>query len=683
MYTSRIRKIDQEIGSYIEDHKSDPNFSAAGYILNSSPLSFFLKKMKVTEDIVEKYRHRAIFTYLTYCIYYNIFVYQDCDEVVSSYKAEQLYMGVDKDIISTYKTELKKLKQTYWNSVNVGPGVKVEYDESFARIKEMIVTGRPSADKLSFGERALAKFFRQDKDFDTYVYENKEYILNSFAQEGWLRDIVSTLIYQQGSKTYFVTPKFPAGCDPVEATFGFSLADVSEVATKFQEELMSNIDRYENFLMTRKHEEELKKEQNTMDDSLYVVGGSTADIPQEIIKLAKSLERIHAKVSISPNNSKGIHISIPDPQLLEEDGIKELDSKHLSINAEMYLGIGRYDVDEYPTLENQEMWVKYRSQGKEVPCSQSMKTDKVYMVGDLLRMLPIEKRGLNFGNIKHTTIASTESKNLVDDGTGTMVPNWCGKTVPLSSLDPDHPAITYLKNRGFDPIKLEKEFDISYCVEAAPENRATGVYYTKLINGMRNTPFGRIVFPMWVNGHRVGYQSRLIETKLDQNNHFVWNGRTWSTIKLAGKEFFPPNEAFPKGFNPHKYLNAVGLKRNQVLLGYDQAVKWNQERHHTKDASFCILVEGPLDAAKLGNPAIAILGKFLSQNQADLIKEKFGKVIVVADNDEAGQSCKRRIYEVMNGWPIEELTVPHGKDAGDLSYEEAQALLQTSSFYKA
>jgi hypothetical protein len=262
-----------------------------------------------------------------------------------------------------------------------------------------------------------------------------------------------------------------------------------------------------------------------------------------------------------------------------------------------------------------------------------------------------------------------------------MVPEWCGKTVPLTDLPKDHPAIKYLEERGFDPVKLQEHLDVSYCVEEAPEDRSKGRFYSKLINGMRNTPFGRIILPIWINGHRTGYQSRLIDKKIG-DNYFVWDGNNFKAITLNGKDLYPPNDRYPKGFNPHKYLNALGSKRNCLLMGYDQAVQWNKEQGFDKNSSFCILVEGPLDAAKVGPPAIAILGKSLSEIQASLIKENFGKIIVLADNDKAGNECKQCIFKRLSPYPIDDITIPSGKDAGELSYTEALNLVKTSEFYK-
>lgn len=399
-----------------------------------------------------------------------------------------------------------------------------------------------------------------------------------------------------------------------------------------------------------------------------VYAASASNIPQEVLALAKELEAIHGKISIH-RESNGIHIHIPDPGLLEEDGRKEFDSRHLAINAEKYLGIGRFDVDIHPTQENRNLWEKYRSKGLEVPCAICHKNDKEYRVSELRTMLPVEKRGLNFGNIRrHTSVGSDGSLNLVDDGKGAMVPNWCGTTIPLTELPITHPAIIYLANRGYNPYLESVRYDLSYCTQAAPEDNKKGVYYSR-VGSLKNTPEGRILLPIWINGHRVGYQSRLIDQMID-GNRYIWQNNQWNYIgEEAGKKL-------------HKYLNAIGSSRNTMLFGYDQAVLWSQQTNNP----VCILSEGPLDAVRIGPPAMAMLGSSLSPNQAKLIVDKFKKVIIIGDNDNAGRRAVEKARGVLtdaglNVTCIDELHVPSGKDVGGMSYEAAKELLQTSEFW--
>lgn len=385
------------------------------------------------------------------------------------------------------------------------------------------------------------------------------------------------------------------------------------------------------------------------------------NVPDEILQLAEKLKDIHGVVSIHKEAS-GIHLHLPDPELLIQDGRKEFDSRHLTINAELYLGIGKYDVDTHPTSENRKIWEEYRSKGKEVPCSKCHKTDKPYFVSQLLMMQPVDKRGLDLGRIrKKLAVGSDGSMNLVDDGTGTMVPAWCGDTVPLYELSADHPAIEYLSNRGFNHLHAGLVYGLCYCKSAVSPSKERGIFYSRA-GSLLNTPEGRIIIPIMINGHRMGYQCRLID-KVTAGIRYVWQGGRWN---MAGEQ-----EA-----RLHKYMNAVGSIRNAMLFGYDQAVAWAA----TNNSKTCIIVEGPLDAVRVGLSAVAILGSSMSSEQAKLICSKFDKAVIVGDNDEAGRRAVNKIIaaltdEGMNPLNIEEVKVPEGKDVGGMSYEDAHKLI--------
>ena len=95
--------------------------------------------------------------------------------------------------------------------------------------------------------------------------------------------------------------------------------------------------------------------------------------------------------------------------------------------------------------------------------------------------------------------------------------------------------------------------------------------------------------------------------------------------------------------------------------------------------SVVILVEGPLDAARFGPPGVAMLGKYLSDRQADLLARRFKKIIVVADNDKAGLEAKLRIQDVLSNKLIDLVFVdvpPAFKDVGEMETLDAIKLIQ-------
>lgn len=407
---------------------------------------------------------------------------------------------------------------------------------------------------------------------------------------------------------------------------------------------------------------------------------SSSRVPRVIMRLAERLAARHGTVTIS-DEASGIHIHLADPEELIASGPKELQSRHLAINAEKYFGIGRYDVDEFPTIENKEMYAKYHAQDKEVPCAVSMKTGKTYRVEDLLHMPTLQARSSMFKNVSAGKVVVGANKRLlVRDEFGNLVPEWVEEAVPLTSLPDNHPAITYLTQRGFDPAKLEKQFEACYCTKEKPESRGEGRYYSRLPGGMKNTPQGRIIFSVRMNGVRWGYQSRYIDTWAGDNHLFWSHNQQWELIERRLPdgtlyEKYPADTRFPKGFAPHKYMNATGCERNKLLMGFDAAVASQKDKPF--NMRYCVLVEGPLDAGKIGPPGIALLGKSMSDFQAEAIRKNFSKVFTMMDNDAAGKQCFAKIQSKLPNIDIVDIKVPdHVKDVGDLSYEEVENLLK-------
>lgn len=94
-----------------------------------------------------------------------------------------------------------------------------------------------------------------------------------------------------------------------------------------------------------------------------------------------------------------------------------------------------------------------------------------------------------------------------------------------------------------------------------------------------------------------------------------------------------------------------------------------------------ILCEGPGDVWKLAmagyNNAVAMLGASLSEAQQILIEKTAAThLIIVGDNDAAGDKLRDDVYERMNG--LYKMTFPQydGKDVGGLSVEQIQELMR-------
>lgn len=737
---TRIDKIIRETFAQLEAHGADPTNPhsrevryTANFIVRKSPLAPLFRAMGILngQDLgrsfylmpdVRFFEH-IFFVYYIYKI--NRFFYCGFERDTH----ERLVYYLEAHNPDRFATKVQEIRDEYFDMRRAmrrerdlsmdKTGSKKFNDYSPAKMLEAVRYSSKATwwewDKkfrndLSHAEYAMACLFRGETSMSAYNYvrEYANHTHYGFVSNGYLRAMLSHWhgfkIPTRGTEEPIVTGmdkalslhaqsnptseddwKMP---DMIEYITGFTHEELELDATEFQDDIKRKLDLMENWEMLE-GENYFDVEPRTDDmieelvydtESEILTSGSltSASVPQQIMDLAEKLAEKHGPVTISKEAS-GIHIYIADPDLLRTDGAKEFSSKHLAINADKYLGLNDYDVDLHPTTQNRLLYNKYRRRNKEIPSAISMKTKKVYMVSDLLRYLPIAQRGGLFNNIKAQVSVGSVRKRLVYDENGNLVPEWCGDTVPLHELPENHPAREYLAERGYNIHLLENQFEACYCKAALPESRGEGRYYSRLPGGMVNSPQGRIIFSVRMNGVRLGYQSRYIDKWVGNKYYFWSHTEKWMLIRErnedgAMRELYPPTDQFPKGFSPHKYLNATGSERNKLLMGFDAAVEFNKSRPFAK--RYCVLVEGPLDAAKIGPPAIALLGKSMSQYQAAEIQKNFSKVITVMDNDEAGRQCLDRIYRMLPSTPIQNVPVPdHVKDIGELTYMEAYNLV--------
>jgi hypothetical protein len=415
-----------------------------------------------------------------------------------------------------------------------------------------------------------------------------------------------------------------------------------------------------------------------MENLSSTQGLSLTTIPRPILMLAEALSRLHGPAVIR-NESNGYHIYLPSPECLKTDGRKEIQSRHLTVNASRY--------------KQTDDWVRKHGAIKE----QSMldfsaichKTNTKFRVTDLLnekKFPPLEKRGLPNISSKIICAATQRTESLVDDGKGNMVPMDPGEVIPINQLPPYHPAVEYLKSRNYDLDSLYHQFRCSYCIAEQPENPAKGIFYKRLPLDFKDTPQGRIVFYSMINGVQVGWQARILE-KTEDDVKFYWHPykQKWTPVQYknndTGKwDVFPGVEIkdgpYPILWKPSKYKTATGMTRNETLMGVDAAMEFNKKFKLKKPVVF--LVEGPLDAGRIGPGAVALLGKYFSENQASVLLSRFKKIVLVSDNDKAGNELKERVTELLHDKLVElvfaEVPAPH-KDVGDMSTEAALNLL--------
>ena len=111
------------------------------------------------------------------------------------------------------------------------------------------------------------------------------------------------------------------------------------------------------------------------------------------------------------------------------------------------------------------------------------------------------------------------------------------------------------------------------------------------------------------------------------------------------------------------FKNTPGLPKSKTLFNLQRAKRYDK----------VFVVESSFDAIRLeqvGVHAVATLGATISKEQRKLLKQYFNQVIVLGDNDEAGQNMSKKMI-VFFGPGCIAPSLPEGiKDVSDLSDEE-------------
>lgn len=372
----------------------------------------------------------------------------------------------------------------------------------------------------------------------------------------------------------------------------------------------------------------------------------------------------------------GVHLHLACPTCLDEDGKSELRKKHLTINAS-------------------------KGSDKAVLCHKHEgEASHRFTIPELLNFPTLAERGITtFGKNGGVARSASANPNNFEMGPdGYIVPKKPGKCTHVTHLEKDHPAIEYLRNRGFTDLPaLVDRYGLSLCTEPNPTKK-----YARLPLGFTNAPVGQLVFFIEVNGRYKGWQSRLIE-KVDGHKKFVlgpdctnwvhvqdYNEATGKWEGLADPSY-RPSEGYDNKWHMSKYTLSPGVFKQDIFMGYDACVRWNEARSLAGLPRVVVLVEGVLDAAALGYPALPMLGNSLSNMHMRLIRDIIRPcvqeaqpdlLLYVFDNDEKGKASMSQILErfqdIQGGPPLAVHTVqpPAGrKDVGELGDTEGKMWL--------
>lgn len=374
-------------------------------------------------------------------------------------------------------------------------------------------------------------------------------------------------------------------------------------------------------------------------------------------KVVNLLLKIHGPCSLQRKYDDTIEVRLPDPELLEQDGDKELYSRHLYVNVSKYVRQGHCNA------------------------AHCVKTGRHWNIDELLRMKPVEQRAHLKAPLKRELSFHDAVDRLVENSQGKRVPPSPGTVIPLDQLDEEHPAIRYVKSRNLDPEQLVEQFRAGYCTKANPDLKSCAIP-----GGLCRPPEGRLILFADRNGTQLGWQARRLELWIGEQLYF------WDAWK---NEWLPIGERTEDGFKVYdrydgslvgmreddvlarKYFNAPGMRTSATLMGIDAAIKW---RFRTGEPVLG-LVEGALDAARLGPPFVAMMGLALKSEQAaSLSGQGFKRVVFVCDQDGNPANAKqtRESMKVLKPYfEVQELHLPPGvKDPAELNDSQREQLLE-------
>lgn len=163
-----------------------------------------------------------------------------------------------------------------------------------------------------------------------------------------------------------------------------------------------------------------------------------------------------------------------------------------------------------------------------------------------------------------------------------------------------------------------------------------------------------VIFPVFMDGGLVYYQARA-----------AWDAP--AHLDKAGRKAWEKATRYRKTLNPSSE-ESVGA--SSILMNYDRAAV---EPH-------VVIVEGPIDAVKVGPNAVALLGKALSEAKIErLLRMRAHRYTIYLDRGQEELEVAYRLGEILNDRaPTYIATPPEGYDAGALSRAQNARVLAGS-----
>ena len=193
-----------------------------------------------------------------------------------------------------------------------------------------------------------------------------------------------------------------------------------------------------------------------------------------------------------------------------------------------------------------------------------------------------------------------------------------GEVCSIAGLPEFHPAVKYVQSRGFDPVALDRHFQVGVCTYI------TEARFKLMLN--------RLYIPITFNRQLVGWQGRAI-----------------------GEDKVP------------KYFNCPGTSKSRMLYNFDNA---SQEK-------YVVVVEGVPSVWRIGTAAVCLFGKTMSLYQQMTISTTWaGKpIVLMLDNDakvEMGQALS--LLRARN-CDVRPIYLADNRDPADYSKDEIEGLI--------
>jgi hypothetical protein len=204
--------------------------------------------------------------------------------------------------------------------------------------------------------------------------------------------------------------------------------------------------------------------------------------------------------------------------------------------------------------------------------------------------------------------------------------------VPLDQLERGHRARRYVRQRGFNPDALARDWGIGFSREA---------YYL--------ASAGRLLIPVY---------------RVERGEPVCWG---WQARALE-----PSDEA------GSKYFTAPKMKKSQLLYGLERV---------DGGTGPVLVCEGAVDVWRAGRNAVALLGKYASAEQLRLLQKHLrGRPLAVAldpDAPEEAESLVRKMRQARaksllnpDGAPVVRVRLPAGHDPGDCDPDQLWELAE-------